>query len=180
MWGTWSDTAGSTVVAAGFLTCPVCLTLDWGASRSRGAALGCCRAPGWERGDVALQQHAPAGRGVGEGRRGNADNHCFLSWDAKLGAKTDSTSLLHTVYSMARFLCNRKHWRVQFCQAVGGGQKILLLMVGEWGRGLWKRRGERKHLTFTKLRWIFFFYLNIFKVCGFPYISRKSTWSVDT
>lgn len=81
-------------------------------------------------------QHAPAGCGMGEGRRGNADNHYFLSWYIKLGAKTDSTSLLHTMCSIAWFLCNGKHWRVWFCQAVGGGQKILLLVVGEGGKGL--------------------------------------------
>lgn len=39
-----------------------------------------------------------------------------------------------------------------FCQAVGGGQKISLIMVGEGEKGF----VHRKHLIFTKLRQVFF------------------------
>lgn len=141
--------------------------MDWGGFHSLGAARGCCRAPRWKCGDVALQQYAPVGCGAGEGRRRNADNH-FLCCYTRLGAKTDSTSLLHTMCSIARFLCNGKHRRVSFCQVVGRGQKILLLMVGEGEKGLCTQEASHLYKAETDV-----FYLNISKACGFPYISGR-------
>lgn len=67
------------------------------------AAAGCSWAPRWKCRDVTLQQHAPAGYGMGEGRRGITGNYYF-SWHIKLDAKTDSASLLHTMCSIIPFL----------------------------------------------------------------------------
>lgn len=78
---------------------------DWLWFHSLGAAAaGCSWAPRWKCRDVALQQCAAAGYGMGEGRRGITVNHYFFSWHIKLGAKTDSASLLHTMCSIIPFL----------------------------------------------------------------------------